>query len=151
MPYVFFKNYKNQDLWAKIFSNCSNFNILLWFLINLISDDAFLSAATANMCSMVHLVWLFMKTHLLALLQDNYLDLVRCAFLCKLSACVRNITVLSTPTEADYTDHFGRYRYVSNTQLWLRVTLSLPIHYKILNCWLYWITKHIIYVSFAQW
>jgi len=35
---------------------------------------------------------LFMKTHLLALLHDNCLDLVRCAFLRKLSACVRNIT-----------------------------------------------------------
>jgi len=43
--------------------------------------------------SMVHLVCLFMKSHLLALLQDNCLDLVRCAFLGKLSPCVRNITV----------------------------------------------------------
>jgi len=41
---------------------------------------------------MVHLVCLSMKTYLLALLQDKCLDLVRCAFLRKLSACVRNIT-----------------------------------------------------------
>jgi len=52
----------------------------------------FVSAATAGACSMVHLVCLFMKTHLLALLQNNCLDLVHCACLCKLSACVRNIT-----------------------------------------------------------
>jgi len=42
---------------------------------------------------MVHLVCLFMKTHLLALLQDDCLDLVCCAFLRKLSTCLRNITV----------------------------------------------------------
>jgi len=45
----------------------------------------------ADMCSMVHLVCLFMKTYLLALLQDNCLDLVHCAFLRKLYACVSNI------------------------------------------------------------
>jgi len=39
---------------------------------------------------MVHLVCLFMKTHLLVLLQDNCLH---CAFLRKLCVCVRNITV----------------------------------------------------------
>jgi len=61
-------------------------------LINLINNDAFVSAATGDACSMVHLICLFMKTHLLALLQDNCSDLVRCAFLRKLSACVRNIT-----------------------------------------------------------
>jgi len=43
---------------------------------------------------MVHFVYLFMKMYLLVLLQDNYLDLVHCAFLCKLSACMRNITAL---------------------------------------------------------
>ena len=53
---------------------------------------AFVSAVAADACFMVHLVCLFMKTHLLALLQDNCLDLVRCAFWCKLSACMRNIT-----------------------------------------------------------
>ena len=67
---------------------------MLLFLINLIDDDAFVSAATADACSMVHLVCLFMKTHLLALLQDNCLDLDRCAFLHKLSACVKSITAL---------------------------------------------------------
>jgi len=41
---------------------------------------------------MVDRVCMFMKTHLLALLQDNCLDIVHCAFLCKLSACMRNIT-----------------------------------------------------------
>ena len=41
---------------------------------------------------MFHLVCFFMKTHPLALLQANCLDLVCCAFLRKLSACVRNIT-----------------------------------------------------------
>jgi len=47
---------------------------LLLFLINLINDDdAFVSAVTGNMCSMVHLVCLFMKKHLIAFLQDNYL------------------------------------------------------------------------------
>jgi len=34
-----------------------------------------------------------MKPHLLALLQDNCLDLLRCTFLSKFSGCVRNITV----------------------------------------------------------
>jgi len=33
-----------------------------------LSDDAFVSAATADACSMVNLVCLFMKPHLLALL-----------------------------------------------------------------------------------
>jgi len=61
-------------------------------LINLINDSAFVLAATANTCSVVHFVCLFMKT-LLALLEDNWLDLVCCAFLHKLSLCKRNITV----------------------------------------------------------
>jgi len=65
---------------------------LLLFLINLINDDAFVLAAMTNACSMVHVVCLFMKTHLLVLLQDKCLDLVHCAFLHKLSMCVRNIT-----------------------------------------------------------
>ena len=42
--------------------------------INLIDDDAFVSVATADACSMVHLVCMFMKTHLLALLQNNCLS-----------------------------------------------------------------------------
>jgi len=62
-------------------------------IFNNLINDVFVSAATADACSMVHLVCLFMKTHLLALLQDNCLDLLRCAFLRKLSVCVRNITV----------------------------------------------------------
>jgi len=63
-------------------------------LINLISDDAFVLAAMADACFRVHLVYLFMKTHLLAvaLLQDNCLSLVRCAFSNKLFGCARNIT-----------------------------------------------------------
>jgi len=45
-----------------------------------------------DMCFMVHLVCLFMKTHLLTLLQDNCPDLIHCAFLRKLSGCMRNMT-----------------------------------------------------------
>jgi len=74
------------------FSNSSNFNILLWFLINLINDGAVVLAATTDTCSMVYLVCLFIKPYLLALLQDNCLDFRCCAFLSKLSGCVRNIT-----------------------------------------------------------
>jgi len=62
------------------------------FFINRIKDDTYVSAATADTCSMVHLVCLFMTKHMLALLQDNCLDLVCCAFLRKLSTCVRNLT-----------------------------------------------------------
>jgi len=40
----------------------------------------------------VHLVCLFKETHLLALLQDNCLNLVHYAFQHQLSGCVRNIT-----------------------------------------------------------
>ena len=85
----FFQRPKKSRYMSKNFPKCSNFNILLLFLINRINDDVFVPA---DPCSMVHLVCLFIKKHLLALLQDNCLDLVRCAFLCKLSACVRNIT-----------------------------------------------------------
>ena len=45
----------------------------------------------ADTSSMVHLLCLFMKMHLLALLQDNCLVLVCSAFLHKVSAYVRNI------------------------------------------------------------
>ena len=48
-------------------------------LTNLINDDAFVLVVMADMCSMVHLACLFVKMHLLALLQDNCLDLVCCA------------------------------------------------------------------------
>jgi len=54
--------------------------------------DAFVSVVTVDARSMVDLVCLFMKPHLLALLQDNCLDFLDCAFLRKLSGCVRNIT-----------------------------------------------------------
>jgi len=50
--------------------------------MNLI-DDVFALAAMADMSYMVHLVCLFMKMHLPALLQDNCLDLICCAFLHK--------------------------------------------------------------------
>jgi len=56
-----------------------------------LTDDAFVSVVTANARSVVNLVCLFMKPHLLAL-QDNCLDLLRCAFLHKLSGRVRNVT-----------------------------------------------------------
>jgi len=46
----------------------------------------------ADMCFMAHLVCLFMTMHLLALLQDNCRDWVCYTFLCKLPACMRNIT-----------------------------------------------------------
>ena len=59
----------------------------------MINDDAFVSAAMADACSMVVLVCFFVKMHL-ALLEENCLDLVHCAFLhndkFKLSVCMRN-------------------------------------------------------------
>ena len=55
-------------------------------------NDAFVSAAMADAFSMANLVCLFMKPHLLALLQDNCLDLLNCVFLRELPGCVRNIT-----------------------------------------------------------
>jgi len=55
-------------------------------------DDAFVLVVTTDARFMVNLLCLFMKPHLLALLQDNCLDLLHCTFLRKLSACVRNIT-----------------------------------------------------------
>ena len=85
----FFQKLQKSEL---KYSNCSNFNILLWFLINLINDDTFVWAATTDACSTVHLVCLFTKTHLLALLQDNCLDLLCCTFLRKFSVWMRNIT-----------------------------------------------------------
>ena len=79
----------------------------------MINDDAFVSVATVDTCSVVHLVCLFMKMHLLALLQDNCLDLVLCAFLCKfVRMCEEYNSVLSTPTEAEKIGRFGRYRYI---------------------------------------
>jgi len=55
-------------------------------------NDAFVSVVTADARSMVNFVCLFMKPHLLALLQDNCLDLLRCTFLRKFSGYVGNIT-----------------------------------------------------------
>jgi len=73
------------------FSNCSNFNILLWFLINLL-----MMMLLFQVWWLTHVPWFISSAclwkHTLALLQDNCHDLVRCAFLHKLSACVRNIT-----------------------------------------------------------
>jgi len=69
---------------------------------------------------MVYLVCLFMKTHLLVLLQHNCLDLVHCAFSCKLSACVRNITAFCKyllTTEGDNISHFEQLQYIDKTQI----------------------------------
>jgi len=78
------------------------FKYSLWFLINLINDDAFVSAPTADTWTTVHLVCLFMKTHRLALLQDNCLDVVHCAFLRKLSAfCQHLLRQIKAATLAD--------------------------------------------------
>jgi len=76
-----------------------------------INDDTFVLAVTADTISMVHLVCLFMKTYLLALLQG--LDLVCCTFLRKLSAsaiCMHEgfNSILSTLTEADKSSHFDQ-------------------------------------------
>jgi len=72
----------------------------------------------ADVCSVVHLVCLFMITYVLALLQDNCLDLLCCAFSPKLSGCGRNVTAFfSTPTEVDEIGYFGRYRYIGKTQI----------------------------------
>jgi len=40
MPCLFFQKPQNSGFYELKFSNCSNFNILPWFLINLINDDA---------------------------------------------------------------------------------------------------------------
>jgi len=64
---------------------------MIFNYFNLINDDAFVSAATADACFMVPRVCLFMKTHLLALLQDNCIDLVCCAFMHKLSVFCQHL------------------------------------------------------------
>jgi len=100
------------------FSNCSNFNILLWFLINLINEDAFVLAVTADMCSMVHLVCLLIKTLLLTMLQDNLSWL---GLLCLLEQVVwmreEYKSILPTLTEADKIGRFCRYRCFGKTQI----------------------------------
>jgi len=56
----------------------------------------------ADAFSMVDLVCVFMKTYLVALLQDNCLDLVHCAFLRQVVyICEEYNSILSTPTKAD--------------------------------------------------
>ena len=72
--------------------NCTQHLHVVSSSIAKLPDDAFVSVVTADACFMVNLVCLFMKPHLLVLLQDNCLHLLRCAFLRKLSECVRNIT-----------------------------------------------------------
>jgi len=80
---------------------------------------------------MVHLVRLFWKTHLLALLQDNSFDLVlgSLCFLAQVGYMRGEYnSVLSTPTEADKIGRFGRYRYtgkpiyrsISNSVKWTK-------------------------------
>jgi len=87
-------------------------------MIDLIDDKTSVLTGMADVCSMVHLICLFMKMHLLALLQDNCLELFCCAFLYKLSACVRNITAfcqhLLRPIKIIC---FGRYQYINKTQI----------------------------------
>jgi len=67
-----------------------------------------------------------MKTHLLALLQDNCLDLVRCAFLAQVVWMREEYnSVLSTPIEADNIGRFGRYRYIGKTQISADISVDL--------------------------
>ena len=88
--------YSNCVMWCgflatfKLFK-LHQFQYFTWILINLMNDDAFVSAVMVDMHSIV-LVCLFMIAHVLAWLQDKCLDLVCCAFFCKLSTCMRNIT-----------------------------------------------------------
>ena len=86
------------------------------YLAMIFNDDLFVSAATAKACFMVHLVCLFIKTYLLTLLQDNCFDLVRCAFLHKLSICVRNITAFCQHLLRPIF-RIGQYRYIGKTQI----------------------------------
>ena len=65
-------------------------------------DDAFVLAVMADACFMVHLICLFMKTHLLMLLQDVCLELLSCVFLRK-----EYNSVLSSHTEANKIGRFG--------------------------------------------
>jgi len=79
---------------------------------------------------MVNLVRLFIKTHLLALLQDNCLDMVGslCFFAEVVSMREESNSILSTTTVADKIGRFGRYRYIGKTQISARyIGLSLTI------------------------
>ena len=68
---------------------------------------------------MVNLVRLFIKTHLLALLQDNCLDMVGslCFFAEVVSMREESNSILSTTTVADKIGRFGRFRYIGETQI----------------------------------
>jgi len=72
---TFFSKTSKIRIYLLKFFKLWRFQYFAMILINLINDDAFVSAATADAYFIIHLVCLFMKTHLLALLQDNYLDL----------------------------------------------------------------------------
>jgi len=72
---TFFSKTSKIRIYLLKFFKLWRFQYFAMILINLINDAAFVSAATADAYFIIHLVCLFMKTHLLALLQDNYLDL----------------------------------------------------------------------------
>jgi len=76
---------------------------------------------------MVDLVCLFMKMHLVALLRDNCLDLVYCAFLHKLSGCMRNITAFCQYLLRliKLAVCFGRYRYIGKIQISADISVDL--------------------------
>jgi len=88
------------------------------------------------LCSMVPLVYLFMKTHLLALLQGTCLDLV-CDFLRK-----EYNNILSTLAEADFNKigHFGRYdtlvkpKYRPDISGRYLLKIHIYVHVKIYAC-----------------
>ena len=123
---TFFSKPSKIRIYELKFSNCNNFNILLWFLIILSNDDAF--ATTADACSMVRWVCLFMKMHLLVLLQGNFLDLLCCAFLSKLSGCMRDLIA--------FCQHLLRLIYLP---FW-----PIPIYQQNPNIgWLYWPGQYI--------
>jgi len=77
-------------------------------------------------CSIIHLVCMFTKMHLLVLLQDDWVDLVHAQVVCM---CEEYNSVLSTPTEPDKIRRFGRYigkpKYWSGHLSLLRTTDSV--------------------------
>jgi len=73
---------------------------------------------------MGYVVCLFMKTHMLALLQDNCLDLVLLYFLVQVAWMHGEYnSILSTPTKADFvladTDISVKSKYQSNISVYL--------------------------------
>jgi len=94
-------------------------------LINLINNDAFVSAVTADACSILHLVCLFMKMHLLGLRQDSWLGSL-CFLAQVVCMCEEYDSALSTPTEADFIGHFDWYRYIGKTQISVHLCSELP-------------------------